>query len=288
MPYRKLVAIFCIMDKSKIKPIIIDDSFTLGANNHSFNVSLANQIGLTEAILMQNFYHWHCSNKENTEMIKDGRVWFYRSVSKISEEYTYLSSDKIRNAIERLVASELLLKGNYSEEKFKRANWYSLSDLALSIMETGRIIKAEITEPFGKIPNHSVNYQLSYNKESYNNNKEEEDKSSSKKDIDDFVDAIYKMYPTKCPKRNTSLGKCSKDKERIRRLLRTYTMEQIAAVVKYEIDTKYGKEWMQNFSTFLNNFPDPDSIDELNKSRSADERKSNDDDRLIINGVEYK
>ena len=30
--------------------------------------------------------------------------------------------------------------------------------------------------------------------------------------------------------------------------------------VKHEIETKYGIQYMQNFSTFLNNFPDPQTI----------------------------
>lgn len=78
----------------------------------------------------------------------------------------------------------------------------------------------------------------------------------------DFVDMIYSLYPTKCPKRGASLGKSKKDKERIRKLLKTYTKEQIESVVRKEVDAKYNKEYMQNFSTFLNNFPDPLCVDE--------------------------
>lgn len=180
-----------------------------------------------------------------------------------------------------------LKENGYCRTEQSRGENGMIQGLDYTFYETPNTEKQESDYPQTENPYVDNPPQLNKEEIKYENNKEE-DKSSSKKDIDDFVDAIYKMYPTKCPKRNTSLGKCSKDKERIRRLLRTYTMEQIAAVVKYEIDTKYGKEWMQNFSTFLNNFPDPDSIDELNKSRSADEQKSNDDDRLIINGVEYR
>lgn len=79
---------------------------------------------------------------------------------------------------------------------------------------------------------------------------------------DDFVDMIYSLYPTKCPKRGASLGKSKKDKERIKKLLKTYTKEQIESVVRKEVDAKYDKEYMQNFSTFLNNFPDPLCVDE--------------------------
>lgn len=119
------------------------------------------------------------------------------------------------------------------------------------------------------------------------NHKEEIDKSISKKDekndVDAWIDKMYSIYPTKCPCRNMQLGKCSKDKERIRKLLKSYTKEQIEKVIRNEVDTKYGKSYMSNFSTFLNNFPDPNCIE-----FGADECKLHDDDKLIINGVEYR
>lgn len=82
------------------------------------------------------------------------------------------------------------------------------------------------------------------------------------KEDDEFVERMYQMYPSKCPMRGTSLGKCSKDKERIRKLLKSYSKEDIEKVFKMEIGNKYGKSYMQNFSTFLNNFPDPKEISE--------------------------
>lgn len=146
----------------------------------------------------------------------------------------------------------------------------------------------------------------------YNNNKEKEDKSSIKKgpqnsgsianaaeeqndeyesrvkdDVNEFVEHIYSLYPTRCPKRNTPTGKCSKDKERIKKLLKTYSKEDIEKVVRYEIQEKYGKHYMANFATFLNNFPDPTTIPDVNSNidmiMSKPKRKV-----LVINGVEYR
>lgn len=96
-----------------------------------------------------------------------------------------------------------------------------------------------------------------------NNIEKEDNKLSSKKNDDEqvFIDKIYALYPTKCPKRGTSLGKSRKDKERIKRLLKLYSMDEIEKVVKHEIEEKYEKQYMQNFSTFLNNFPDPTTIE---------------------------
>ena len=81
---------------------------------------------------------------------------------------------------------------------------------------------------------------------------------------DEFVERMYSLYPSRCPKRATSLGKTKKDKERIRKLLKCYSMDEIERVFKHEIEEKYKKQYMQNFSTFLNNFPDPNALDNGN------------------------
>ena len=81
---------------------------------------------------------------------------------------------------------------------------------------------------------------------------------------DEFIERMYSLYPSRCPKRATSLGKTKKDKDRIRKLLKCYSMEEIERVFKHEIEEKYEKQYMQNFSTFLNNFPDPNSLDNGN------------------------
>ena len=108
------------------------------------------------------------------------------------------------------------------------------------------------------------------------------EKEESFEDNDDFVEMIYSLYPTKCPQRGTSLGKSTKDKDRIRKLLKNYTKEQIERVVRKEIGDKYGISYMQNFSTFLNNFPDPSTMEDNSKEHSKKEQD------LVFNGVIYK
>lgn len=112
------------------------------------------------------------------------------------------------------------------------------------------------------------------------------------KTIDDseaeFINRMYSMYPNKCPKRGVSLGKSRKDKERIRKLIKTYSMEEIERVFNYEIEEKYGKQYMQNFSTFLNNFPDVDCI--ITKQPNLFEQKEDvkTPKKIIVNGQEYR
>ena len=102
-------------------------------------------------------------------------------------------------------------------------------------------------------------------------------------DVEEFIDRMYALYPAKCPKRGTSLGKSYKDKDRIRKLLKRYSFEEIERVIRHEVESKYDISYMQNFSTFLNNFPDPDTVGE---AAMPAERVA--PGRLIIDGQEYR
>lgn len=99
-----------------------------------------------------------------------------------------------------------------------------------------------------------------------------------------FVDEMYALYPTKCPKRNTSLGKSRKDKVKIKRLLKTYTKEEIERVIRHEVDSNYGVNYMKNFSTFLNNFPEPKDL----PAKNVVVPMASTSDVVIVDGVIYR
>ena len=102
-------------------------------------------------------------------------------------------------------------------------------------------------------------------------------------DVEEFIDRMYALHPAKCPKRGTSLGKSYKDKDRIRKLLKRYSFEEIERVIQHEVESKYDISYMQNFSTFLNNFPDPETVAEPSVETSLQQGQV-----LIIDGQEYR
>ena len=119
-----------------------------------------------------------------------------------------------------------------------------------------------------------------------------EDTNVSKKDCDNSnlvskqVDELYDMYPTKCPKRNVSLGKSFKCKDKIKKMIKQYGYEMLKYTISKECEEKYGKSYMSNFSTFLNNLPDYGYVkSESNEASEVTDNKSND---ININGVTYK
>lgn len=98
--------------------------------------------------------------------------------------------------------------------------------------------------------------------------------------VNDFVDKMYEIYPPKCPKRNASTGKSRKDKDRIKRLLKVYTEDQIEQVIRAEVENNFGVNYMKNFSTFLNNFPEP--------STETPKVESKKEEPFILNGIRYQ
>lgn len=124
---------------------------------------------------------------------------------------------------------------------------------------------------------------LMFKLESPTAEEQREAKKEENEDVNKFVDEMYEIYPTKCPKRNSSLGKSRKDKDRIRKLLKTYSKEEIEQVIRNEVDSNYGVNYMKNFSTFLNNFPEPND-----ESPKATPSVCSSSDRIFVNGVEYR
>ena len=76
------------------------------------------------------------------------------------------------------------------------------------------------------------------------------------------IDEIYLSYPTKDPfNQNRSTGKCSKDKDKISKLLQTISKEELLFRINNYLEScKYSKTYLKNFSVFLNNLPDPVEI----------------------------
>ena len=99
---------------------------------------------------------------------------------------------------------------------------------------------------------------------------------------------MYGLYPSKCPKRNVSLGKCFKDKDRLKKLLKNHSFEMLKFTIEKEINEKYNKSYMSNFSTFLNNLPDYGYNAKNQNNDDSNKSNGEDGDKLILNGITYK
>lgn len=106
---------------------------------HSFDIEVAKEYGILEAILLNHIYYWIDKNKANSKHFYDGRYWTYNSRKAFSEMFPYASERQIRSALEKLEKSNVLLTGNYNKQRFDRTLWYSFSDIGLSIIQKSQL-----------------------------------------------------------------------------------------------------------------------------------------------------
>ena len=143
-------------------------------NTHSFNVQLATEIGLEECIILQHFYYWHKINCENENMIMDNSVWFFTSRKNIQSVFPYLSEQKIKTCISKLLEGEYIKKTN-NPNRMVKTNWYALTDKSLAIF-------GDNSQRLVKTTNDWLNQPTNNSNNIYNNNniKETTTYSSSK------------------------------------------------------------------------------------------------------------
>lgn len=93
-----------------------------------FQIPLAEELGLNEAIVLQKIHNWIKYNRKtkNKRMIKDGRVWTFRSYSKLNDELPFFSEATIMRAIHKLEENGVLISQNYNKHKYDRTKWYTI------------------------------------------------------------------------------------------------------------------------------------------------------------------
>lgn len=106
---------------------------------HHFDIDIARELGLTEAIILNNLWFWVKKNEANEMHFHDGEYWTYNSIKAMESLHPYLTEKKIRNAINRLKSEGILLIGNYNKSPYDRTTWYAFTQKGKSIMTKGQI-----------------------------------------------------------------------------------------------------------------------------------------------------
>lgn len=125
----------------------------MGYNTHSFSVELATTLGLEKTLILQHFYYWHLSNKDNEGMFKDNHTWFFTSRKNILNTFPYLTERKIRDAIDKLIKYGYVLKGNYNPDKMKKTNWYALTKKSLKLFDQSSV---NMSNDWSKCPTKDI------------------------------------------------------------------------------------------------------------------------------------
>lgn len=120
---------------------------------HHFKVALAKELGIEEAIFIDEIHHQIKKNMLNGRNFHDGRFWTYNSLKAYEDTFPYLNAGKIKRTINSLVDKGILMKGNFNANQYDRTCWYAFTDFGLCIIRKCYIDELKMTN--GKVENDS-------------------------------------------------------------------------------------------------------------------------------------
>lgn len=85
--------------------------------------SLAREIGLNEAIVLQQIHFW-LNKKVNYE---DGEYWVYNTYEDWANQFPFWSQSTVRRILNKLEKDGLLKSANYNKLKVDRTKWYTIN-----------------------------------------------------------------------------------------------------------------------------------------------------------------
>ena len=84
--------------------------------------SLAREIGLNEAIMLQQMHYWLIKSSHEFEGVK----WFYKTLEDWQTEFPFWSTMTIRRTLSNLEKQKVIRVGNFNKKKFDKTKWYTI------------------------------------------------------------------------------------------------------------------------------------------------------------------
>ena len=160
---------------------------------HNFDIEVAKELGILEAILLQNIWFWIEKNQANNTHFYDGKYWTYNSIKAFAEIFPYVSERQIRTALDKLISKGILEKGNYNKAGFDKTLWYAITLKGYSILKKGQIDLSQKSNgndiDVKTIPDINTNKNNIYRPSS--------DELNSESELTANFNKIWKHYPRK-------------------------------------------------------------------------------------------
>ena len=130
------------------------------SQHHSFDIHLAKEYGVDEAIMIHHFQFWIQFNINKNINKHDGRTWTYQTLKDIAAHFEYWTEEQVREIIEKLCSGRnrkskkddgvdfepILIKGNYNKKSFDKTTWYAFKNQEM-------FTKGDIPNSTGDTPN---------------------------------------------------------------------------------------------------------------------------------------
>ena len=243
---------------------------------HHFDIQLAQEYGILEAVLLDNIQFWIKKNIANNQNYFDGSYWTYNSIHAFSELFPYASEKQIRTALKKLVDVGLIKTGNYNKSAYDRTLWYAFTEKGLSILPIGQM---EVSEKSNEIDQQGK--PIPYTNADV---KPDDIKKYNKKAIENEFERLWKEYPKKQGKENAFKAYLKERSKRDYGEFNEYTvLDGIKRYKAYIEASKIAPQYIKQGSTWFNQhcWEDDYTIEPKDKEKSVDQDYLNYLDSLV-------
>jgi hypothetical protein len=168
--------------------------------NYTFDIKHAEEYGVGEAILMQNFLFWILKNKANNKHKHEGKTWTYNSYKALAKLFPFWSKNQVRTRINSLVEQDVLVKGNFNKNPHNQTTWYALTDLK-SILENTNLEMRESTIGTNGSNDSTIdtdrNTYINTDDSSSNDNEKPQKSLLGSPIVPKHFDTFWKLYPNR-------------------------------------------------------------------------------------------
>lgn len=182
--------------------------------------SLAKEIGLNEAIILQQIHYWLNYAKVEHE----GKMWVYKTYERWQEQdFPFWSVDTIKRAIANLRKKELLLVAKLDSNAFNRVNHYTINYEKLEEIskkepqtpvnpDKGKMPQSEVAKSYpsrGNLPqsdSSNLLYDLGAKCHDVKENTKENIKENKKETTSDVVDSSFNDFYLEAQSRLKTAG----------------------------------------------------------------------------------
>jgi DnaD/phage-associated family protein len=162
---------------------------------HSFDIEIAKEYGVLEAILLNNLQYWIEKNKANDVNYYDGYYWTFNSTRAFNQLFPYASQRQIQNALKKLKEQEIIQTGNYNKSTYDRTLWYAFTKKGECIMQKCKMEDANLSNGLCKnvepIPNINTNINTNNKTTSTNSGESGQVVDKCLPDIEQETKTIY-------------------------------------------------------------------------------------------------
>ena len=96
-------------------------------NARVFNALLAEKIGLSESIMLQQIHYWCEVNKSKKQNYKDNHYWTYNTYQEWHRQFPFFSIKTIQRTIKNLESKCYIVTANYNSYKIDKTKWYRVN-----------------------------------------------------------------------------------------------------------------------------------------------------------------